>query len=147
MQAFINWGRNWVDDGYAPDATPTDYIFNSTDYNMGFTLYQTLNLWQGNDLSAGIDFMHWGGHVWNTGKEDISMRSSEFKGSENEIAGYVMMQQGLWNDLLSLNAGVRLQHGSQYGNEMGSAGRFHTQAICRRFAGNSHSAKVSGRQI
>ena len=61
-------GRNWVDDGYAPDATPTDYIFNSTDYNMGFTLYQTLNLWQGNDLSAGIDFMHWGGHVWNTGK-------------------------------------------------------------------------------
>ena len=117
VQAFINWGRNWVDDGYAPDATPTDYIFNSTDYNMGFTLYQTLNLWQGNDLSAGIDFMHWGGHVWNTGKEDISMRSSEFKGSENEIAGYVMMQQGLWNDLLSLNAGVRLQHGSQYGNE------------------------------
>ena len=133
VQAFINWGRNWVDDGYAPDATPTDYIFNSTDYNMGFTLYQTLNLWQGNDLSAGIDFMHWGGHVWNTGKEDISMRSSEFKGSENEIAGYVMMQQGLWNDLLSLNAGVRLQHGSQYGNEWVPQAGF----ILKPYAGGS----------
>lgn len=60
---------------------------------MGFTLYQTINLWQGNDLSAGIDFMHWGGHVWNLGKDD-SKRTSEFKGSENEIAGYLMMQQG-----------------------------------------------------
>ena len=28
-----------------------------------------------------------------------------------------MMQQGLLGELLSLNAGVRLQHGSQYGNE------------------------------
>lgn len=116
VQAFINWGRNWVDDGYAPGTAPKDYIFNSTDYNMGFTLYQTLNLWQGNDLSAGIDFMHWGGHVWNLGKDD-SKRTSEFKGSENEIAGYLMMQQGFWGELLSLNAGVRLQHGSQYGNE------------------------------
>lgn len=116
-QAFINWGRNRVDDGYAPDAAPTDYIFNSTDYNMGFTLYQTVNPWKGSDLSLGVDFLHWGGHIWNTQKEDITQRSSEFKKSENEIAGYLMLQQGLWNDILSLNAGVRLQHGSQYGNE------------------------------
>lgn len=116
-QAYINWGRHWVDDGYAPGAAPTDYIFNSTDYNMGFTLYQTMNFWEGNDLSAGVDFVHWGGHKWNTDKEDIALRTSDFKDSENEIAGYLMMQQGLWDELLSLNAGVRLQHSSQYGNE------------------------------
>lgn len=116
-QAYINWGRHWVDDGYAPGDNPTDYIFNSTDYNMGLTLYQTMNFWQGNDLSAGVDFVHWGGHKWNTNKEDISIRTSEFKGCENEIAGYVMMQQAFWDDILSVNGGVRLQHSSQYGNE------------------------------
>lgn len=117
VQAYINWGRNWVDDGWTPGDTPTDYLFNSTDYNMGFTLYQTLNLWKANDLSVGVDFQHWGGHNWNTGKDDPAIRSSEFKGHVNEIAGYVMMQQGFWNDFLDINAGVRLQHGSTYGNE------------------------------
>ncbi len=117
VQAFINWGSNRVDDGNAPGTTPNDYLFNSTDYNMGFTLFQTMNFFPGNDLSAGVDFLHWGGHIWNTQKDDPSQRSSEFKKCVNEVAGYLMMQQAFWNDLLSLNAGMRLQHGSQYGNE------------------------------
>lgn len=133
IQGYINWGRNKVDDGWTPGNTPTDYLFNSTDYNMGFTLYETLNLWRDNDLSAGIDFQHWGGHNWNTGKADPTQISSEYRGCENEVAGYVMMQQGFWHDVLSVNAGVRLQHGSQYGNEwVPQAG-----AILRAFAGNS----------
>ena len=117
VQAFISWGRHWVDDGWTPGDTPTDYLFNSTDYNMGFTLYQTLNLWKANDLSVGLDFQHWGGHNWNTGKVDPSVISSEFRGHVNEVAGYVMMQQGFWDNFLDINAGVRLQHGSTYGNE------------------------------
>lgn len=117
VQAFVNWGRNKVDDGNAPGTAPKDYLFNSTDYNMGFTLFQTMNFWPGNDLSAGIDFLHWGGHIWNTQKEDPSERSSEFRKCVNEVAGYLMMQQAFWDDILSLNAGVRLQHGSQYGNQ------------------------------
>lgn len=117
VQAYINWGRHWVDDGWAPGETPTDYLFNSTDYNMGVTLFQTLNLWRDNDISLGVDFQHWGGHNWNTDKVDPSVRSSEFKGHVNEIAGYVMMQQGFFNGFLDVNAGVRLQHGSTYGNE------------------------------
>ncbi len=116
VQAFINWGTHKVDDGYAPGADPRDYLFNSTDYNMGFTIFETVNPWAGNDLSAGIDFQHWGGHSWNTDKADPSKKSAEFKECENEVAGYIMMQQAFLNDILSVNAGVRLQHGSQYGN-------------------------------
>lgn len=115
-QAFINWGRNKVDDGYAPGTTPTDYLFNSTDYNMGFTLFQTVNPWTDNDLSLGVDFLHWGGHNWNTDKVDPAKRSSEFRHHENEVGAYAIMQQGLFHDILSLNAGLRYQHGSQYGN-------------------------------
>ena len=117
IQGYINWGRNNVDDGNTPGTTPKDYIFHSTDYNMGVTAYESLYLWQANTLSAGIDFQHWGGHVWNTNKEDESIRTSESRHNVNEIAGYVMMQQGFFHDILNINGGVRLQHGSTYGNE------------------------------
>ena len=117
IQAYINWGRNNVDDGNAPGTAPKDYLFHSTDYNMGFTIYENMNLWKANTLSAGIDFQHWGGHVWNTGKADPAVRSSESRHHVNEIAGYLMMQQGFFHDILNVNAGVRLQHGSTYGNE------------------------------
>ncbi len=116
IQGYVNWGRNKVDDGNTPGQTPRDYIFNSTDYNMGFTAYESFYLWDANTLSAGIDFQHWGGHVWNVNKEDELIRSSEAKHHVNEIAGYVMMQQGFFHDILNVNGGVRLQHGSTYGN-------------------------------
>lgn len=133
VQAFVSWGSNQVDDGYSPGAAPKDYIFHSTDYNMGFTLYQTLNLWRGNNLSAGFDMLHWGGEVWNTDKVNCDIRSAEFKGKENEIAGYVMMQQDVWGEILSINGGVRLQHGSQYGNEWVPQAGF----ILKPYAGGS----------
>ncbi|MDE6272174.1 MAG: TonB-dependent receptor [Muribaculaceae bacterium] len=116
IQGYINWGRHNVDDGNTPGSLPKDYLFHSTDYNMGLTAYESFYLWQANILSAGIDFQHWGGHVWNTNKEDESIRTSESKHHVNEIAGYIMMQQGFFNDILNINGGVRLQHGSSYGN-------------------------------
>lgn len=116
IQGYINWGRNKVDDGNTPGQAPRDYLFNSTDYNMGITAYESFYLWNDNTLSAGIDFQHWGGHIWNTNKEDASVRSSEARHNVNEIAGYVMMQQGFFNEILNINGGVRLQHGSTYGN-------------------------------
>lgn len=117
VQAYVNWGKHKIDDGYNPiSGTPRTYLFNSTDYNVGLTLFQTLNLWQANDLSVGFDMVHWGGHSWNTDKADSSKKSNDFKESETDVAAYVMMQQGFFSDMLSVNAGVRYQHGSQYGN-------------------------------
>ncbi len=116
VQGYVNWGRHNVDDGNTPGEAPKDYIFHSTDYNMGLTAYESLYLWEANTLSGGVDFQHWGGHVWNTGKEDASIRTSEARHHVNEIAGYVMMQQGFFRDFLNINGGVRLQHGSVYGN-------------------------------
>ena len=115
-QAWISWGNHLIDDGYAPGANPRTYLFHSTDYNMGFSVFQTVNPWQMADLSAGIDFQHWGGHSWNTDKEDPSKESSDFRRNENEVAGYLMLQQGFFDNKVSVNGGVRLQHGSQYGN-------------------------------
>ena len=116
IQGYINWGRNIVDDGNTPGEIPRDYLFHSTDYNMGFTAYESLYLWDDNTISAGIDFQHGGGHIWNINKEDESIRTAEAWHHVNEVAGYAMMQQGFFNNILDINAGVRLQHGSTYGN-------------------------------
>lgn len=117
VQMYLNWGRHRLDDGWAPGETPTDYLYTLNDYNMGITAYETMNFWHGNDLSVGFDFQHWGGHHYNDSKID-GTHTADFKNHVNEVAGYVMMQQSLLpGDMLSLNAGARLQHGSNYGNE------------------------------
>ena len=116
IQGYINYGRHHVDDGHAPDVQPNDYIFNSKDYNMGVTAYQTVKPWAGNDLSLGIDFKQWGGKSWNEMK-DGSPAEPGVDRHVNEIAGYVMTQQQFFDNMLSVNAGVRLEHSSQFGNE------------------------------
>ncbi|MCH5232605.1 MAG: TonB-dependent receptor [Muribaculaceae bacterium] len=123
VQAYINWGKHKLDDGNTPGTPEKNYLFNLTDYNMGFALFETINPWIDNDLSVGLDFQHWGGHIWNTPKENVydpetdgAFNPSEAWHHENEVAGYLIMQQGFLHNILSLNAGVRLQHNSQYGN-------------------------------
>lgn len=116
VQAYINWGRHKVDDGNTPGEAPRDYLFNSTDYNMGITAYESFYLWKANVFTAGLDFQHWGGHVWNTDKADANKRSAESEHHVNEVAAYAMMQQGFFDDILNINGGVRFQHGSTYGN-------------------------------
>ncbi len=116
IQAYYNWGKHDIDDGLDGDNKPRTFLFHSKDYNMGVTLYQTVNPWQGNDLSAGVDFKHWGGKAYNTDKA-TKEEDPIIDRHVNEIAGYVMMQQALFRDILSLNAGVRLEHSSQFGNE------------------------------
>lgn len=116
IQAYYNWGKHKIDDGLDSRNLPRPYLFHSRDYNMGITMYQTVKPWQGNDLSLGVDFKHWGGYAFNASKENGSQTTVVDK-HVNEIAGYAMMQQSLLSNLLSLNAGVRLEHSSQFGNQ------------------------------
>lgn len=121
VQAYINWGSHHLDDGNTPGQEMNNYLFNLTDYNMGFSIFETINPWEASDLSVGLDFQHWGGHIWNTPKPWFDIENNDFNPSEawhheNDIAGYLMMQQGFINELISVNAGVRLQHNSKYGN-------------------------------
>lgn len=115
LQAYYNWGKHDIDDGLR-NGRPRDYLFHSKDFNMGITLYQTVKPWTDNDLSLGVDFKHWGGRAYNTQKAD-GIESEIVNRQVNEIAGYAMMQQSFANNLLNLNAGVRIEHSSQFGNE------------------------------
>jgi len=113
IQAFYNWGHHDINDGYRPPANPRTFRFNSDDHNAGILLYQTFRLFKGNSFTAGIDYKNWGGHAWN---DTLQGRRGEIiDRSVNEIAGYVVAQQDLF-DKLSLNAGVRYEHSDAYGN-------------------------------
>lgn len=116
IQAYYNYGKHDIDDGLDRQDNPRTYIFHSKDYNMGFTMYQTVKPWAGNDISVGVDFKHWGGKAYNSDKTD-GKESPIVDKHVNEVAVYAMMQQSLFSNILSLNAGTRLEHSSQFGNE------------------------------
>lgn len=115
VQAYYNWGKHKIDDGLK-NGQPRDYLFNSKDYNIGVTAFQTVRPWEGNDLSVGVDFKHWGGEAWNSAKAD-GKESPISDRHVNEIGAYAMMQQAFWGNRLSLNTGARIEHSSQFGNE------------------------------
>lgn len=114
LRVFYNWGNHEVNDGYKPGGTPRSYLFRSDDHNTGVLLYQSFRLVEGNTFTAGIDYKNWGGHAWN---DSINGKNGELiDKSVNEVAGYVIMQQDLF-DMLSINAGVRYEHNSVFGGE------------------------------
>ncbi|MDR2774144.1 MAG: TonB-dependent receptor [Tannerella sp.] len=130
VQAFYNWGRHEINDGYRPPANPRTFRFNSDDHNTGILLYQTFRLFDGNSFTTGIDYKNWGGHAWN---DTINGRTGEIVDrSVNEVAGYLVAQQDLF-DKLSLNAGVRYEYNDAYGS------RWTPQAglTVRPFTGNT----------
>lgn len=121
VQVYSNWGKHKVNDGYSAHGTatnggkPRDFLFHSDDYNMGVNAYQNLHLWTDNVTSVGIDFQHWGGKTWNT-MNDGSPDQPGVDKHVNEVAGYLMTQQGFIQDKISVNAGLRFQHSTQFGN-------------------------------
>lgn len=122
LSVFYNWGNHHINDGYTlnPDDNnePKPYRFISHDRMMGASLYQSVRLFKGNRVTAGVDYYHFGGEAWNkyvegdkNGKrEDIADKS------QNEIAGYVSLRQdvGSW---LTFDGGIRADHHSAMGTE------------------------------
>jgi iron complex outermembrane receptor protein len=104
VRFFYNYGEHNITDG-----------FHSLDNNFGLVLYQSVNLFKGNTITIGADIKKYGGIAEN-------IKAMAGKGvtlgdtTVTELAGYVYAQQELFNKLI-LNAGIRLEHNSVYGNE------------------------------
>ncbi len=73
-------------------------------------LYQTLSLFEGSKITAGIDAKHFGGKG-NKGKAADSLISVK------EFAAYAYMQQDFFKKF-SLSAGLRIENNSMAGNEL-----------------------------
>lgn len=114
LRLFYNWGNHTINDGYSPGENPKQYIFKSNDHNTGILLYQSFQLFEGNNFTAGIDYKNWGGDAWN---DSINGNSGNLVDkSVNELAGYMIVQQDI-SDRFTLNAGVRYEYNSIFGAE------------------------------
>ena len=114
LSFFYNWGDHWINDGYQPGGEPLQYRFNSNDQMLGVSWYQSVQLFQGNRLTVGADYFHFGGEAGNQFFD--GHRETSADKSLNEVAGYVDFRQDIaaW---LTLDAGARVDYHSQTGTE------------------------------
>lgn len=114
LSFFANWGNHWIDDGYHPGEEPLDYRFKSRDNMLGLSWYQSAQLFQGNRLTVGVDYFHFGGESWN--KYLNGERDPIADKMQDEVAGYVDFRQNV-TSWLTFDAGLRLDHHSHVGSE------------------------------
>lgn len=103
VKLYHNFGTHDLSDGW-----------HSTDRNSGIMIFQTFRLLPQNIITAGTDIKQYGG------KGNNGMAKGQLK-TVNEIAGYIYSQQTIASKL-TLNAGLRLEHNSNFGNEWVPAG-------------------------
>jgi len=98
LKLYHNFGTHDLSDGWY-----------STDRNSGAMFYQTMQLFTGNKLTAGVDAKQFGGKS-NGGMARDSLVTI------NELAFYTYMQQTLMHKI-TVSAGLRIENNSKYGNE------------------------------
>lgn len=120
LSFFYNWGDHWINDGYTPSAgeSPQDARFNSHDYMMGISLYQSTQFFTGNRITLGFDWFRYGGRAWNeyVSGEKVGTTSDLVDKQEDELAGYIDFRQDFCS-WLTFNAGLRVDHHSRVGTE------------------------------
>ncbi len=120
LSVYSNFGRHKIDDGTADPNAPTQRYFRSKDALTGVSLYQSIQLFDGNRVTAGVDYMHIYGNAYYTSKATGEILDTPNKQSgksyRNEIAGYVDIRQDLLS-WLTIDAGIRLDHHSVTGSE------------------------------
>lgn len=98
FKLYHNFGEHTLSNG-----------FHSTDRNSGCMLYQTFQLFTGNNLTVGTDLAQYGG-ISNQGFLKDSLLTA------TDLSLYAYMQQKLFK-YFTLSGGLRLQHNSIFGDQ------------------------------
>ena len=123
LSLYDNFGRHKINDGYnAKGGKPQTDLFRSKDAVAGVSWYQSAQLFQGNNLTVGIDYQHIYGRAYYTDRQTGEVVKTKQRlmqsahAHENEVAGYVDFRQDLlqW---LTVDAGLRYDHHSVAGGE------------------------------
>ena len=122
LTIFYNWGNHWINDGYTPDPSdsndPKDYRFDSHDYMAGASLHQSLKVTANGRLTAGADYLAFGGKARNAYVEGPRQGEKQTLVDKrmHEIAGYADYRQDIAG-ILTVDAGIRIDHHSEIGTE------------------------------
>lgn len=112
VRAYYSYGNHFIDD---------PRHFHSTDDRFGVMAFQNLNPWDNGSWTIGFDFDRYTGRIPMSGGRPHTPRSLSTLERKHivEYSPYVTASQGIWNNILTLNAGVRLA----------MSDKFHTQWV------------------
>jgi len=111
LKLYYNFGEHDITDG-----------FHSKDNNYGLNFYESLKLFDDNNITVGLDYAIYGGMAENT-KAMMGNGIVFADTTINELGLYGFVQQTL-AERLTLNAGLRYQNHSIFGNEWIPSGGF-----------------------
>ena len=125
LRAYCDWGHHNIDDGYGLGAAPKAYLYKHDDYIAGLSWYQSAHFFEGNTVTVGLDWQHFGGSAWNadkrTGAKTYLVKDAAGNLVENqhadEVGTYVDFRQNIckW---LTVDAGLRVDWHSVIGTEL-----------------------------
>lgn len=125
LRGYIDWGHHRIDDGYKAGESPTKALYKHDDYIAGITWYQSAHFFEGNTVTVGVDWQHFGGSAWNadkqTGAKTFLVKDAKGnvveKQHADEVGTYVDFRQDLWK-WLTIDAGLRVDWHSVIGTEL-----------------------------
>lgn len=125
LRAYCDWGHHSIDDGYNEGGTPKSYLYKHDDYIAGITWYQSAHFFEGNTVTVGLDWQHFGGSAWNADKTTDTrtylVKDANGNVVENqhadEVGTYIDFRQDIckW---LTVDAGLRVDWHSVIGTEL-----------------------------
>lgn len=125
LRLYCDWGHHSIDDGHTQDKPSTNALYKHDDYIAGITWYQSAHLFEGNTVTVGLDWQHFGGSAWNADKQtgaktylvkDANGNIVECQHAD-EVGTYASFRQEIWK-WLTLDAGLRVDWHSVIGTEL-----------------------------
>lgn len=106
-RVYYSYGNHFIDD---------PRHFHSLDDRLGVLLYQSLKPWQGGAMTVGFDFNTYSGKIpISGGKEHTEGSISTLsRKSITEYSPYLTLSQGLVENFLTLNGGVRMSNSDMF---------------------------------
>ena len=117
IRTYYSYGNHYIDD---------PRHFHSLDDRFGVVVYQNFSPWRGNRATAGFDFDSYRGRVPVSGGNAHRPGALPTMDSKNivEYSPYVTMSQSFMDDLLILNAGIRMANSNKFDTEWVPQGGF-----------------------
>ena len=105
VRFYYSYGNHYIDD-------PNH--FHSLDDRFGILAYQNFRPWRKATATVGFDFNTYTGKILVSGGNTSGNGTLERK-SITEYSPYVTLQQALFNDVLTLNGGLRMANSDMFG--------------------------------
>jgi len=106
-RVYYSYGNHFIDD---------PRHFHSTDDRLGVMLYQNFTPWKGSSATVGFDFDVYSGEISVSGGRPVSEANlgAITRKEIVEYSPYITLSQSLADDILTLNAGLRMANSDKF---------------------------------